>query len=66
MKSKIRQKGRIIYQLGWADDGELWWMDNAKDAVRHWVLFHVAVVEREDFKGLSLIIGKASLIIGLL
>jgi hypothetical protein len=65
MKTKIRQFSRLLYQFGWADDGELWWMDNAKDAFRHWVLFHVAVVEREDFKGLSLIIGKASLIVGL-
>ncbi len=65
MKTKIKNLGRLLYQFGWADDGELWWMDNAKDAIRHWVLFHVAVVEREDFKGVSIIVGKASLIIGL-
>ena len=66
MKTGFRQIGRIVFDLGWADDGELWWIDNPKDSVRHWVLFHFAIVERDGFKGLSLMVGKVSLIAGVI
>jgi hypothetical protein len=61
---KIKTLGKFIYRFKWSDDGKLWSINNPKDSTIHWVLLHLHIVERDNYKALNLIVGKASLIIG--